>query len=256
MALFVSYSDESDTQNDARTFFMAGYAARETEWPRFAKSWQQRVLDGTPELPYLHMTDIRSPQWRSEHNITATEAERRTDEAIGIIESSSYLAAIVVCLNRSDLEDTVHQKLRDSSQPITRNVADPDYLSFLAYAESTIYGLRKCEPDVDRVNFVVSVKEKVTHHLKDFHAELKARIRKPFQSLVGELFPGRMDAVIPLQAADVLCWHLQRERTGNMSNLDTRRIDRLANTKSFCYRHSRADLDAFADSLVEQSGIV
>jgi hypothetical protein len=29
----------------------------------FAPAWQERVLDGRPQIPYLHVTEIRRREW-------------------------------------------------------------------------------------------------------------------------------------------------------------------------------------------------
>jgi len=68
MAVFISASDEAAGKNQRDPFLFAGFVAPEKDWSRFlAPAWQERVLDGPPSIPYLHMTDIRSPQWRSDY---------------------------------------------------------------------------------------------------------------------------------------------------------------------------------------------
>src|SRR5271168_134787 len=67
-------------------------------------------------------------------------------------------------------------------------------------------------PDVEKVNFVVSQKKRVSEHIIELHEMLKARIWPPLDALVGDLWPGDMETVLPLQFADVLCWHLASTR--------------------------------------------
>src|SRR5579862_4656280 len=61
MAVFVSASDETAGRGQADLFFFGGWLGPEEDWSRFfVPAWQERVLDGPPKIPYLHMTDIRS----------------------------------------------------------------------------------------------------------------------------------------------------------------------------------------------------
>ena len=96
MAVFVSASDEN---GDNREFFFGGLLAPVDDWSRhFAPAWQERVLDGPPCIPYLHMTEIRSRQFREQHGISRLRADQRIDEAIAIISQLGNIRAIGIDL--------------------------------------------------------------------------------------------------------------------------------------------------------------
>jgi hypothetical protein len=80
----------------------------------------------------------------------------------------------------------------------------------MAYSVFTLAEVYKKYPSVDKVNFVVSRKQKVTHHINEFHEEVQKLIEPPLKGLMGELIPGSMEDTLPLQSADLLCWHFQR----------------------------------------------
>ena len=70
MAVFLASCDESAGKTKRDQFYFGGFIGPEEDWSRFlAPAWQERVLDGPPVIPYLHMTDIRSNQWRRGHGI-------------------------------------------------------------------------------------------------------------------------------------------------------------------------------------------
>lgn len=80
MAVFVSFSDESET---AGFFHHAGLIAWEKEWDKvFAPAWQMCVLDRLPKIEYLHMTEIRSKAWREKMGLSREEAELRVNAAV------------------------------------------------------------------------------------------------------------------------------------------------------------------------------
>lgn len=67
----------------------------------------------------------------------------------------------------------------------------------------------------------------MTHHLHDFFDSLSERLRRlgreELVRLVGELVPGKKDRP-PLQAADVMLWHLRRWEAGEHDRADARRL--------------------------------
>src|SRR5689334_19334212 len=59
MAVFISASDEYSGSDGSGSFLFAGYIGPEKDWSDFfVPAWRQRVLDGPPTIPYLHMTEI------------------------------------------------------------------------------------------------------------------------------------------------------------------------------------------------------
>jgi len=148
------------------------------------------------------------------------------------------------------LQDLVKRKLRDRGIPVSVGVDEPDYLCFLGYAEFTLGHIYKHHGNANKVNFVVSIKQKVTHRLGRFHEEMSRLIGPPLDALVGDLIPARMEKQIPLQAADVLCWHLQRYWSGKADGVDKRRMALLGDKNGFLHEYTDSDLDGFADSLI------
>ena len=259
MADFTAYSDESEVGDANRTFITAGYADLGTNWEFFENAWQRRVLDGPPTIPYLHMTEIRSARWRAKHGISWWDAESRIDEAVRVIASTGSLSFIVSTLERKDLEETIQARFADRGEILPEALKRPDYLPFLAYAEFTVAQLYRKRSDVSRVNFVAEEKEKVTHHLKHIHADLIRLVESPLKGRIGEFKPGRKETVVPLQAADLLCWHIQRyyvaaSKAGTslprLEPTDNRRFDKLMRTTGYRHNYTSEDLRYMAEKLL------
>ena len=100
--------------------------------------------------------------------------------------------------------------------------------------------LEKYHPEAEKVDFIIERKAQVTRHIQDFHSQLaqalEAQGAASLARLVGELIPGGKERV-PLQAADVLCWHSARsQQVGTMDAADKRRYAKLAH-RSGCLSH-------------------
>jgi hypothetical protein len=73
MAVFTAASDETSGGNPLSVYHYSGWVMPEPDWSHFfTPAWQERVLDGPPNIPYLHMTEICSKAWREQNGISDT----------------------------------------------------------------------------------------------------------------------------------------------------------------------------------------
>jgi hypothetical protein len=126
VAVFVAFSDESEVDQPHGEFFLGGYVAKEDEWPWVRRAWQERVLDGPPKIPYLHMREIRDEQWRNKYHISFNDAEERVSEAARIMDSFGNMAVIASTIKRSDLRDVFHKRY-NKRKHVPTGINDPDY---------------------------------------------------------------------------------------------------------------------------------
>lgn len=206
---------------------------REEDWSYFfAPAWQERVLNGPPPIPYLHMTEIRSSSWRIERGLSRAAAEDRVDEAFSIIDTMGSFYPIGVYLDAGHVRDSFAEikvvKSSGGAKPF-----DPDYLCFLTYAYAVLSYLDLERPEAEKVDFIVEQKGHITKYIEDFHSTLAdglTALGSPsLACLVGKLIPGEKDR-IPLQAADLLCWYSAR-KPGTMEAGDRRRYSKIAHRK-------------------------
>src|SRR5207247_2038198 len=127
MAVYVAYSDESEVAQPNGEFLFGGYIANETDWPCVSRAWQERVLDGPPPIPYLHLREIRNAAWRSQHGITLNDSEERISEAARIMNSFGNTAAMVSTIRRADLEGLFHRGYA-TRKNVPVGINEPDYL--------------------------------------------------------------------------------------------------------------------------------
>lgn len=216
MALFLSASDEHSGSDGRGQFLFAGYVGREKDWSEFfVPAWQQRVLDGPPKLPYLHMTEIRSESWRHRWGISNLDATDRVNEAASVVDTMGSFYPIAVEMNAKHIKNAFAEVKvrRAAAKQFEAKRYEPDYLSFVAYAHTVLDYLHKKQPEAEKVDFIVERKGNITRYIQEFHDGLAGALtsigRPELSPLIGELIPAGKDG-IPCQAADLLCWHAAR----------------------------------------------
>ena len=241
MAVFISASDEYSGGDVRGTFLFAGYVGPEKDWSDlFVPAWQQRVLDGPPTIPYLHMTEIRSRKWRDEHGISKLAADDRVDEAALVIDTMGSFYPVAVEVDGGHFKDGFAELKvrRQDARQFEAKPFEPDYLCFLTYAHTVLDHVHQFHPHVERVDFIVERKGQISRYINEFHSGLAMALtsikRSELSPLVGKLLPADKDR-IPCQAADVLCWHAGRfERAQEVKPEDipdARRYLKLRNRK-------------------------
>jgi len=156
MAVFVAFSDESECFGPNSEVFLGGYIAREDDWPWFARAWQERVLDGPPALPFLHMREINDPEWREKYGVKDLDVYGRIREASRVVRSFGNLAAVAGGIRRADLIEAFQQDRYRKRRHVPVGIDEPDYLAFLVYAYSTIHVVHRKWPEAQKVDFVAA----------------------------------------------------------------------------------------------------
>jgi hypothetical protein len=257
MAVFVAASDENAGQNQRERFFLGGWLAPEDDWSRFfAPAWQERVLDGPPRIPYLHMTDIRSSGWRAERGLSRLDADGRIDAAITLIDGTMSLLPIVIDADAGHFRDQMKGTKIVVKSGAAKNF-EPDYICFLGYAFHVLNHLEEFHPEAEKVDFVVEVNGEITKHIQEFHSHFPADLqtigRESLIKLVGELIPAGKDR-IPLQAADVLCWHIGRARQPEtMDADDVRRYQKLTRRQGIRVTLSEDMIEALRSAVLQRA---
>ncbi len=266
MAVFVCASDESADQ-DPGNFFYGGWAASVDVWENvFAPAWNERVLDGPPQIPYLHMTDIRDWNWQDKFGLTRTEASRRLDEASRVIRSTGAIVPVSFTLKRSEYDQIIANPFRKDLGKL-----DPDYLCFQWFAFTQLDWLHhQYRDEVERVDFWVEQNGDTTRNMKHFHGQLADGLnfinRSYLVPLIGEFHEVGKDR-IPVQAADMLGWHTRNMARQALGRSELRRYWRmteggLSRPRVGRYGHrGRMDVEAmrglaerFAEHLKKEKG--
>ena len=252
VSVYLAAFDE--TQDSAGHFTLGGFVGPETDWHKyFEPAWEERVLTGPPRIPYLHMTDIRDEDWRMQHNISALDASRRTDEAVRVLVSMGSLYPITASIDVSEFRTLLSEPLKKMGG--FGNIArHPDYLAFIAFAIFTLRYVNEVICDATRVNFLAEESQKTTKALRGFHGHLNDTMaRFPGIDRIFGSFGSDGKNSIPLQAADVFCWHLQRADVGRLHPIDRARFWKLVRRRGYRFINTAEDVRELSDDLQNEA---
>jgi hypothetical protein len=234
MAVFVSFSDETSGGDHLADHFRTGFVGPERDWEEsFVPAWKWRVLEGPPKIPYLHMTEIRSPKFRDKYGLSEHNAEQRVDEAFRVINSMGSIFPIGCGLNAGHLRKVFdpYKIVRQKSKQKSYYRMEPDYLSFITYTLTVLVYVGEKYPECEKVDFVVEDNGAITDRMKDFHTHMPGGLDyigfPTLKPLLGELIPASKER-IPLQAADLLSWYTRRFRANQLDGPDLERYGVLA----------------------------
>jgi hypothetical protein len=187
-------------------------------------------MDSLPKFqidppPDLHMTAIRSKHWRERVGMAFNDSENRVAEAVRVIYSTGALDAVASVVKRSVL----HEVFPKQTGPWRNKIGldNPDYVCYMAYFLLVLNRVKKLHPDATKVNFVFSEKQETKKGM-EMVVEATRRFFAAEDPEVAELF-GECKSSTPekesgLQAADLICWHLQCNYRGDFPRTDENRM--------------------------------
>ncbi len=244
MAIFVAASDESTGATHRDPFMRCGFLAPLDDWASLSEEWERKVLNGPPTISHLHMTDIRSPRWRQEHGISDSDAAHRVEEAFQIIADWPSLTPIGMTINSGHLYDTYKKKVMLTSGAKKKFV--PDHLAFTSYAYASILFCQQHRPGAERIDFIVEQNGDLTNHIKEFYVGMEeacnANGHPELVSMLGNLSSADKNCV-PLQLADLLCWHTQRYEKGALDAKATQQYSGIASRRGVRFEYTESLLN-------------
>lgn len=159
-----------------------------------------------PRIPFLHMTDIRSADWRKDNNISVADAEERVDQAVNIICKRNDPILFSFKFNGDLFNQRVKRKVKKPTGGAIWMM--PDHLGFLGYVYVVLEGVRTVIPTTEKVDFLVERAAGITDNLKYFYEGVPQFLelvgKQDLLPLLGGIIPGDKERS-PLQAADVFC---------------------------------------------------
>jgi hypothetical protein len=257
VSVYVSFSDESASADGKGYFLIAGYIAKETEWPEFSRRWQDDILDPQPKIPYIHMTEIRSREWRETHGISREQANEKVNKAVGLITNCDYISAYTARLPEGFYSE-IRERFKEKGFGLGKHHTHPDYPCFAAFAMGVVQDMASKHSDITKITFNISRKKYVENYIRDLVRDAIVRhfadFRPGLENLVGDVVPLSMEDHKPLQAADVFGWHLQRICSGNVTPEDEFNATAItANAVGLTF--SEKMLEETAESTLRQYGV-
>lgn len=251
MTVYVAYSDESATPDNDGPFIVGGYVTPALAWPDFSKKWAENVLLPAPEIPYMHVVELRSKVFRAKHGLTWEDNLAKVAAASKTIYDHKDVWACFGAISRQKLQE-IYRKIEKSGRRYQEFLKEPDYMCFLSYAFYLIAHVSDLRPEVTRIDFVVSKKQRVSHYYSKFQEEMRDFLNDynpALGKLVGDLIPANMEDRVPLQAADVLCWHLQKHYSNAVEPEDVSNLNLLMESSGTGHTWTEKELEEFASNI-------
>jgi hypothetical protein len=253
--VFQAVSDETTTTDGLGAFFTGGFIAPVDDWVNFfTPAWDEYVLAGPPRINHFHMVDLRSKKWRERNGIDRIDAERRISEAARIIGQSGSLFFVTSKIDAGFFKRRFATKkllLRARTEQPAIIPFQPDFIGYLGFAYVALSYVNLKYPDADRVDFVVEQKQQVTAGQRELHdtlaSSLEALGRPELAKLVGGFIPGSKERV-PLQAADMGCWHVLKQEHGGLLSSEVKNYRPIASRFGYAHTWSNEHLERLARS--------
>lgn len=212
LAVLQAWFDESGKGQEP-VFLLAGYVGKKTMWEDFADDWQAE-LERSPRLPYLHAKESQLFK-----GLTPKERIARLATFVELIEK--YKPTAIACpIKHSDHRQffriaSTHPAITPAERHAIKN---PYFLAFY-WVFQVILGRQAYDLAKTGINEPVEI-------LFDDGLDRKERLKIAFDNFVGvahERNPEYLDMLInkeaefrddkrfmPLQACDLLAWHVRR----------------------------------------------
>jgi hypothetical protein len=181
---------------------MAGYLLTVESWNTFSKAWD-RALHEAPSIHYLKMVEAQNLRGEFRHWSTEKK-DTKLRQLATIIRKYDPLSF------EFSVSRTAFEKLYQHVAPY--GLARPHFVSTFAIVSMVTNFIAATEmPDV-RVEFVFDRQEGVSTDIGLFFEYMSENLPENRRKLIAE-DPAYEDDIYfpPLQAADMLAWHLRRE---------------------------------------------
>jgi hypothetical protein len=206
LAFLQAFTDDSAAQRGDRRLFLAGYLHRADVWTSFSDHWRAE-LKAWPAIEYFKASEANHLTGQFDYKMGWDEAKRNAK--IG------NLAAIISHYQPFSFEFSINRKVfEDELKPVSPyGLGRPHFqMCFAVVAGIARYAAQ------ERINvpieFIFDEQEGVDADIALFFSHLKKGLSIEAQNLIdgAPIFKSdRDDCYIPLQAADLLAWHLRRE---------------------------------------------
>ena len=213
-----AFFDECGTGLDVPFFVLAGYIGRVEMWKRFSDDWRAILAgakDGLPPWPPFHAYLAENGK-EGFDVLDETQRKRRIGCLVSVIAAHKpqAVASIVGVEHfKEGLEDAGHIRRRKETWSHPYEFAASNMVgNLIRLKEFTGVDYLPVEPLFDwmerfNVQTARKIEERVIRFIEEDHPQFAGLIGAPRWPS-----PAERESLIPLQAADLLAWHVGRAR--------------------------------------------
>lgn len=225
VVMLQAYFDDSVCSRKKR-LFLAGFVSTAESWMRFSDEWAEE-LQRAPSINYFHM--VEAGQFRDEF-----KGWDRADRDAKVLRLAKIIAKHQLFSLHSSINEPAAKRIYKKIAPYPFH--DPYYSVFLNVIGNTII-LADRMGYKGKIKFIFDEKQGFLQTAKFFETHIR-ETRPDYASRIAGTpsFEDDKD-VMPLQAADLLAWHVRRESRPNGGFLMLREP-----TRAMTRRHHSVDI--------------
>lgn len=196
-----AYADDSASEGGDQRLFVAGYLNHADAWARFSEAWDDE-LRSSPSIRYLKM--VEAANLRGEFR--GWSVARKDEKLGGLARVARHFKPLSfeVSVSRAD-----YYRFVKPAAP--RGLGNPHFVCCFGVMAAVS---RYVATDRNRasIDFMFDEQSGVSADLAVFFDDMKRSLPRRAQRVINGSPTFRDDkAVLPLQAADMLAWHVRRE---------------------------------------------
>jgi len=219
LAFLQAYIDDSASDVGDKRLFMAGYLSSADRWMQFADAWDKE-LRAAPSIDYLKMSEAQSLRGQF-GGWTDTDRDQKLVKFAHIIEQLRPFS-FEVSISRKEYYEQV--------RPVApRGIGNPHFVCvFMAVATLARYVAQ--EGGKAPIDFIFDEQSGVNTNIALFFDYMAKSLPKEARRVINgtPIFRDDKD-LLPLQAADMLAWHVRREDESGLGQGSLPMASRLRN---------------------------
>jgi hypothetical protein len=242
-----AFIDDSASDKGEKRLFMAGYLNRADTWQRFSEAWKEE-LQLAPAISYLHMVEANN--LRGEFKGWTKEARDLKLQGLLRVINHFKPLSFQFTVNRGE-----HFRVLTPVSP--RGLGSPRFICCFSVISGVARYVAGTKADT-QIEFIFDEQDGVSADMALLFHEMKRNIPREARKLIRSAPAFKNDKlVLPLQAADMLAWHLRREHEGRKSDNETLAMaDSLRNPNGHLESHiDDSHLYQWADHHEKQEGV-
>lgn len=212
LAFLRAFTDDSAAQKGDRRLFLAGYLHRADAWAAFSDDWHAE-LNALPTIEYFKASEANHLTGQFDYKKGWDEAQRNA--------KTRKLAAIINSYQPQSFEFSINRQIfEDELKPVSPyGFGRPHFqMCFSVVAGIARYAAQ--QGIATPIEFIFDEQQGVDADIAMFFSHLKKGLPIEAQNLISgtPYFKSDRDKrYMPLQAADMLAWHLRSEHENGMS---------------------------------------
>jgi hypothetical protein len=215
LAFLQAFTDDSAAQSGDRRLFLAGYLHRADAWASFSDHWRAE-LKAWPAIEYFKASEANNLSGQFDYKRDWDEAKRNAKVA--------KLAEIIRHYQPFSFEFSINRQVfEDELKPVSPYGFGRPHFQMCCAVVAGVARYAAQEGISTPIEFIFDEQQGVDADIQLFFAELMQALPVEAQNLIdgAPIFKSDRDnRYLPLQASDLLAWHLRREHeTGTMRSV-------------------------------------